>query len=135
MQKKQVKGQGPETFGTVLRRIRQAKEMTQRKIAGAIGMDFSYFSRLETDAFTSLPTRETIEKIAGAMQCTEAETAELLAAAGRVSVEMQERPELRRLYRTVAQLPSSELEKLIAEAEKRLKHQPKGKGKGRRGRG
>lgn len=134
MQKKQVKGQGQETFGTVLRRIRQSKGMIQRQVARVIDMDFSYFSRLETDSFASLPTRGTIEKIAEAMKCTEAEKAELLAAAGRVSIEMQERPELRRLYRTVAQLPPSELEDLIAEAEERLKHQQKEKGKGRKGR-
>ena len=123
-----------ETFGTVLRRIRKSKDMTQREVARAINMDFSYFSRLETDHFKSLPTRETIAKIADAMQCTEVEKADLLAAAGRVAVEMQERPELRRLFRTATQLPSAELEELVKRAEEQLKQQQE-KGKGRRGRG
>jgi transcriptional regulator with XRE-family HTH domain len=113
--------QGPETFGAVLRRIRQSKGLTQRDIARRIGMDFAYFSRLETDRLDGLPTRTTIEKIAQAMQCTTTETAELLAAAGRISEEMQARPELRRLFRTASQLPPAALEKLVQEAEARLK--------------
>lgn len=126
--------EGQETFGTVLRRIRQSKDMTQREVARAINMDFSYFSRLETDHFKSLPTRETIAKIADAMRCTEVEKADLLAAAGRVAVEMQERPELRRLFRTATQLPSAELEELVKRAEEQLKQQQE-KDKGRRGHG
>jgi transcriptional regulator with XRE-family HTH domain len=115
--------QEPETFGTVLRRMRQAKRLTQRDVARAIGMDFSYFSRLEMDRFQSLPTRDTVAKIAEAMRCTDTETMELLAAAGRVAAEMQERPALRRLYRTAAQLPEAVLEELITAAEERLKRQ------------
>jgi transcriptional regulator with XRE-family HTH domain len=112
-----------DTFGTVLRRIRLAKGLTQRAVARAIGMDFAYFSRLESDTLASLPTRATIEKIADAMQCTVDERAELLAAAGRVSKEMQATPELRRLFRTATQLRPAVLEELVQEAEERLKQQ------------
>jgi transcriptional regulator with XRE-family HTH domain len=112
-----------ETFGAVLRRIRMSKGLTQRDVARAIAMDFAYFSRLESNEFKSLPTRTTIEKIAKAMKCTAAENAELLAAAGRVSKEMQTRPELRRLFRTAAQLSPSMLEELVRHAEERLKEQ------------
>jgi transcriptional regulator with XRE-family HTH domain len=112
-----------ETFGMVLRRIRLSKGRTQREVARTIEMDFAYLSRLESDAFASLPTRATIEKIADAMQCTAAEQAELLAAAGRVSEEMQTRPGLRRLFRTAAQLSPSALEELVQQAEERLKQQ------------
>jgi transcriptional regulator with XRE-family HTH domain len=114
-----------DTFGMVLRRIRLAKGLTQRVVARAIEMDFAYFSRLESDTLASLPTRATIEKIADAMQCTATEKAELLAAAGRISEEMQKRPELRRLFRTAAQLPPSVLEELVQDAEARLKEQRK----------
>jgi transcriptional regulator with XRE-family HTH domain len=124
--------QEQETFGTVLRRIRKAKQLTQRAVARAINMDFSYFSRLEMDRFKSLPTRETIGKIADAMQCTDEERVELLATAGRVSVEMQERPALRRLYRTAMQLPPSILEELIAAAEERLDQHQAANGKQRK---
>jgi transcriptional regulator with XRE-family HTH domain len=121
-----------DTFGAVLRRIRLSKDLTQRAVARAIEMDFAYFSRLESYDFKSLPTRATIEKIARAMQCTETETAELLAAAGRVSEEMQARPELRRLFRTAAQLPPGVLEELVQEAEERLKQQQEAKPKRRK---
>jgi transcriptional regulator with XRE-family HTH domain len=57
----------PETFGAVLRCIRQSKGLTQRDIARRIDMDFAYFSRLETDRLRGLPTRTTVEKIAQAM--------------------------------------------------------------------
>jgi transcriptional regulator with XRE-family HTH domain len=113
----------PDTFGTVLRRIRESKALTQRDVARVIDMDFAYFSRLESDAFKSLPTRATVEKIAEAMRCTPTEKAELLAAAGRISEEMQARPELRRLFRTATQLPAEVLEELVQEAEARLRQQ------------
>ncbi len=116
---------GPETFGAVLRWIRQAKGLTQREVARRIDMDFAYFSRLETDRLDGLPTRATIEKIAQAMQCTTTETAELLAAAGRIAEEMQARPGLRRLFRTAAQLPPAELEQLVQEAQARLQQHHK----------
>lgn len=90
-----------------LRRIRLSKWQTQRDVARAIGMEFAYVSRLESEAFASLPTRATIAKIATAMQCTAVEEAEPLAAAGRVSEPMQTRPELRRLFRTAGQLSPS----------------------------
>lgn len=126
-----MQGKTPEqeTFGMVLRRIRLAKNMTQRDVARAIEMDFSYFSRLETDRFQSQPTRETIEKIARSMQCTVEETAELLAAAGRIAEEMRERPALRRLYRAALQLDAAALEELVSQAEGRLEQQQTANGR------
>jgi transcriptional regulator with XRE-family HTH domain len=112
-----------EAFPDVLRRIRLSKKMTQRGVARAIAMDFAYFSRLESHGFKSVPTRATIEKIASAMQCTAEEKAELLAAAGRVSEEMETHPGLRRLFRTAAQLSPAALEELVQQAEARLKQQ------------
>jgi len=90
---------------------------------------------LETDRQSGLPTRTTIQKIAQAMQCTTTETAELLAAAGRISEEMQVRPELRRLFRTAAQLLPSALEELVQQAEERLKRQRNAPRKRREGDG
>jgi transcriptional regulator with XRE-family HTH domain len=121
-----------DTFGAVLRRIRESKKLTQRDVARMIDMDFAYFSRLESNEFKSLPTRATIEKIATAMSCTATEKAELLAAAGRVSEEMQARPELRRLFRTAAQLSPKVLEELVQQAEERLEQQQEAQGKRRK---
>ena len=59
---------------------------------------------------------------------------ELLAAADRVAVEMQERPALRRLYRTATQLSEAVLEELITAAEEQLKRQQVPKATGEQGR-
>jgi transcriptional regulator with XRE-family HTH domain len=126
-------GREQATFPAVLRRIRTSKGLTQRDVARAIAMDFAYFSRLESNEFKSLPTRATIEKIANAMKCTAAEKAELLAAAGRVSEEMQARPGLRRLFRTAAQLSPSALEELVQQAEEQLERQRQAPQKRREG--
>ncbi len=39
------------TFGQILQKIRRAKGKTQRDVAGLIGMDYGYFSRIENDRF------------------------------------------------------------------------------------
>lgn len=114
------------TFGAVLQRIRRSKSKTQREVAGAIDMDHTYFSRLENNRFDSKPTRETVLKIAEALECTPEETSELLAAAGRIDEEMERiarsaeaRPRLKGLFRALAALSPEELEK----AERLLKKQ------------
>ena len=107
------------TFGKVLQRIRREKGFTQRGVADLIEMDYGYFSRLENDRFESNPTRETIDKIAEAMKCSDEERGELLAAAGRLNekveaaarIATQSEP-LARLFKTAAHLPPNQLEKL-----------------------
>lgn len=108
------------SFGSTLQKIRRAKGKTQRKVAGKMEMDFSYFSRLENDRFDSKPTRETIEKIADALECTTDERSELLAAAGRIDEEMEkaalragENPQLRELFKTASRLPNEAIEKYL----------------------
>ena len=108
------------TFGQTLQKIRRDKGKTQRDVAGAIGMDFGYFSRIENDRFDYKPSRETIEKITEVLECDENEKAELLAAAGRIDKEMREiaqraveRPELRNLFRAAVEMPKEKIEKLL----------------------
>jgi len=108
------------SFGQTLLKIRRAKDKTQREIAGLIEMDFSYFSRLENDRFESKPTRETIDKIAEALECTAEERAELLAAAGRMDEEMEKAtqrasqdPDLRELFRATSKLPNEKIRELL----------------------
>jgi transcriptional regulator with XRE-family HTH domain len=116
------------TFGKTLQKIRRKKEMSQREIAKKINMDFSYFSKLENDRFESKPTRETIEKIAQALNCTEEEKNELLAAAGRMNEEVEqvarlvnENPEkslpLGKLFRAAVHLSPERLKELSAAVE------------------
>ena len=116
------------TFGKTLQKIRRLKEMSQREIAKKINMDFSYFSKLENDRFDSKPTRETIDKIAQALNCTEEEKNELLAAAGRNNEEVEqvvrlvnENPEkshpLGKLFRAAIHLSPERLKELSADVE------------------
>lgn len=109
-----------ESFGQTLKRIRQAKGWNQRHLASLMGMDFSYYSRLEGDR-VGTPTRETIVKVADALGVEEIERNELLAAAGRVAEEMHGKPALRSLYKAAASLSEEDLQELVEEAERRLR--------------
>jgi HTH-type transcriptional regulator, competence development regulator len=108
------------TFGAVLQRVRRLKGKKQRDVARDIGMDFSYFSRLENDRFDSKPTRETVERIADALGCTPDERSELLAAAGRIDEEIErvalkagENPTLREFFRSASQLSNDRLKEYL----------------------
>ena len=113
------------TFGQILKEIRRRKNKTQREVAKAIDMDFSYFSRLENDRFDSLPTLETIDKIAQELECSEEERASLIEAAGRITKEMEivakkasADPVLAKLYSSALHLSPERLIELADEIEK-----------------
>jgi transcriptional regulator with XRE-family HTH domain len=115
--------QKPLSFGKILQRIRRPRG-TQKNIANKIPMDLGYFSRLENDKFNYPPSRETIEKIADALECTPAERNELLGAAGRVDEEAEEyarlatrKPEVKRLFKAVSRLDPELLEQLLNEVD------------------
>lgn len=122
------------SFGKTLQRIRRAKGMTQRDVAGAIEMDYSYFSRLENDRFDSRPTRETIDRIADALECTLLERGELLAAAGRIDKELEratqiasKKPVVGKLFRAVVRLPLERVEEIADQVEAEVEERNKAK--------
>lgn len=122
-----TEGTGNVTFGKTLQRIRRSKGVTQRDVAQKIDMDYSYFSRLENDRFDSKPTRETIEKIAEALECTDEERGELLAAAGRIDEELENaariaggQPKLGRLFKAVVQLPPEKIDDIMRKVDEEL---------------
>jgi transcriptional regulator with XRE-family HTH domain len=124
------------SFGKTLQRIRRSKGVTQRDVASKIDMDYSYFSRLENDRFDSKPTRETIDKIAEALGCTEDERGELLSAAGRIDEELENaariaggRPQIGRLFRAVVQLPPEKIDEIMQKVEAELEASRKSKPK------
>ena len=65
------------TFGAFLRAKRRDAQISQRRLADAVGVDFSYISKLENDRLPS-PAAETIIRIAESIGCP---SEELLAAA------------------------------------------------------
>lgn len=115
------------SFGKTLQRIRRDKGMTQREVAHIIEMDYSYFSRLENDRFDSKPTRETIDKIAEGLKCTEDERGELLAAAGRIDEELEKaahiasgQPKIGKLFKAMVKLPPEKIDEIMKQVESEL---------------
>lgn len=122
------------SFGKTLQRIRRAKGKTQRQVADKMKMDYGYFSKLENDIFDSQPTRETIEKAAEALECSDEELGELLAAGGRVDRDLEnatriatEKPMVGKLFRSVIQLPTERVEAILKQVESELKAKRKSK--------
>ncbi len=67
-------------FGVTLKRFREARRVSQSKLAERAGFDHSYVSRLESGART--PTRDAVEQLAKAMDLDQINRDELLASAG-----------------------------------------------------
>lgn len=67
-------------FGVTLKKFREARRVSQSKLAGRAGFDHSYVSRLESGART--PTRDAVEQLAIALELEPISRDELLASAG-----------------------------------------------------
>ena len=75
-----------EAFGTRLRDLRRAKNISQRELADRVGVDFSYISKLENNRLPP-PAADTVEKICAALGVS---GDELLALAGKVPSDVAE---------------------------------------------
>lgn len=69
-----------KAFGATLKRYREARRVSQSKLAERAGFDHSYVSRLESGART--PTRDAVEQLARALDLEQVSRDELLASAG-----------------------------------------------------
>ncbi len=67
-------------FGVTLKRYREARRVSQSKLAERAGFDHSYVSRLESGART--PTRDAVQQLADALDLERQQQDELLASAG-----------------------------------------------------
>jgi transcriptional regulator with XRE-family HTH domain len=67
-------------FGRLLKGFREARRVSQSKLAERADFDHSYVSRLESGSRT--PTREAVERLAAALGLAQNEQDALLAAAG-----------------------------------------------------
>ena len=75
-----------ETFGQKLRTLRRATNVTQRKLAERVGVDFSYISKLENDRLPP-PAADTVVKICEVLGVA---PDELLAAGGKMPPRIQQ---------------------------------------------
>jgi transcriptional regulator with XRE-family HTH domain len=73
-------GQANVEFGVLLKTQREARRVSQSKLAERAEFDHSYVSRLESGS--RMPTREAVERLARALALSHAEEDALLAAAG-----------------------------------------------------
>jgi transcriptional regulator with XRE-family HTH domain len=67
-------------FGATLKKFREARRVSQSKLAERAGFDHSYVSRLESGART--PTRDAVQHLSRALELERVQQDELLASAG-----------------------------------------------------
>ena len=79
-------GTNMNTFGARLKKMRLAKGMTLRDLAQAIGVDFSYLSKIENGKAGYLPGADTIRALA---QALDADVIELLELADKLPPEVE----------------------------------------------
>ena len=108
-----------ETFGAVVRREREAKEIGLREMAKMIGVSPTYLSKVERDEF-SPPAEDRVKAIAKIIEC---DADELLARAGRVSSDLsdiikQHPVVLADLLRTAKGMTARDVARLAHEAKK-----------------
>lgn len=75
-----------KTFGQTLKEIRRSKGVTQRQLAAAVGVDFSYISKVENDRMPP-PAADTIVKICEKLDVS---PDELLAMTGKMPTPVKE---------------------------------------------
>jgi transcriptional regulator with XRE-family HTH domain len=69
-----------QSFGLMMRALRERKRLSQTRLAAAAGFDHSYISRIE--AGTRRPTREAVEKLADVLGLVDNERNAFFAAGG-----------------------------------------------------
>jgi len=78
-------------FGETLKVLRANREISQRQLAGLLGMDGSYLSRVENDRPNHLPGVELIELIAKHLKLSVTERDRLFGAARKLPPEVSKR--------------------------------------------
>src|SRR4051794_39708107 len=102
-------------FGQKVRSLRKAKKMGQRALAEAVGVSFTYISKIENHRldFGEYPSEQVVLKLAKAL---DADAEEMLLLAGKVPEPIRqrvlERPEA---FRKLVALDDETLDKLVAQ--------------------
>lgn len=92
-------------FGPLLRDLRKQRRLTQQQLADAVGVDYTYISKVENSRVDP-PSEVTIRKIATVL---DADPEDLLARAGKLVPELKDaaaaEPQLALLLRTIGRKP------------------------------
>ncbi len=114
------------SFGRRIQALRRTRGLTQRQLAEKLGIDFTYLSKLENSRGEP-PGEATVRKLARELS---ADAEELLALAGKISVELREKavedPDFALLLRRLPSLPDSVLQHIYRDAAIRKRPAPKG---------
>jgi transcriptional regulator with XRE-family HTH domain len=110
---------GRKSFGALVRREREAKEIGLREMAKKIGVSPTYLSKVERDEFPP-PAEDKVRKIA---EIIDRDADELLALAGRVASDLtdiiRQRPrEMADFLRAAKGLTADDLARLARRAQK-----------------
>jgi HTH-type transcriptional regulator, competence development regulator len=110
---------GRKSFGALVRREREAKEIGLREMSKKIGVSPTYLSKVERDEFPP-PAEDKVRKIA---EIIGRDADELLALAGRVSSDLtdiiRQRPrEMADLLRTAKGLAADEMARFSRQAQR-----------------
>jgi transcriptional regulator with XRE-family HTH domain len=106
----------PADFGATIQALRKAHNLTQRELAGELGIDFTYLSKLENNR-GERPSEKLVRQLADRLG---ADVEELLALAGRLPEELGELAQadvtFARLLRRLPTLNKAELRKVYLQA-------------------
>jgi transcriptional regulator with XRE-family HTH domain len=111
-------------FGEALRGFRRRAGKTQEDLATAIGVDFTYISKIENGKAPP-PRRDKIERAAGFLELSDQEEIELLLLAEKFPSDVQdwalEQPKAVGLYRSIQKVAPDEQEKMLDELIERVR--------------
>lgn len=101
------------TFGTRVRELRKAEGLSQRALAGRVGMDFTYLSKIESGGVDPAlyPSEALIRRLADVLG---AEVDELMLLAKKIPAGIRERVLQRPdAFRALASLDDDSLDRLL----------------------
>jgi transcriptional regulator with XRE-family HTH domain len=111
----------PASFGGRIRELRKTRNLSLRALADAVGVSFTYISKIENERldFGDYPSEDLIRKLAIALTTDEDE---LLLLAKKVPPDIRERVfERPDAFRKIANLDDKALDKILREIDKKEK--------------
>ena len=121
------------TFGQRLRQIRKDRGLTLRQLAGEVGVDFTYLSKIENERVTYTPAVETIRDLA---EILKVDCLELLRLANKLPKELEllnANAQARRFFDRASQVASpDDWDALLNLLEDRQTNKRKGKKEGKK---
>jgi transcriptional regulator with XRE-family HTH domain len=106
------------TFGEKVRKLRQERHLSQKRLAAQIGINYTYLSKIESEKldFAPYPSAELIGRLAAAL---ETDVDELLLLAKKIPANIRERVLQRPdAFRKLASLDDRALDEVIKQVER-----------------